>query len=417
MASNSQSGYMMSLRESFRMALHSLRGNRLRTLLTSLGIVIGVAAVIILVALGDGVQAGLDAQFSRLANQINISRADGSVPSGGVARQLTDEDVAALRNRALAPDIVSVTPSTSGSAALTAGQAQERASVLGATLDYLDVSARGMAAGQWFTDAQERGNAKVVVLGQQAIGLLWGPTVNLDKVIGSEIRVNRTTFRVIGVLVPDGQQDNLAIVPLGASRTYLLGNGDEVDQIIVKSVDAGSVNQASTELTDILDHQHHITSPTNRDFNVHVFQSLLDQRNQFIGFLTVFTAAIAAISLVVGGIGVANIMLVSVTERTREIGIRKAVGARNTAILKQFLIEAVLVTGFGGLIGVVLGVGAAIGGGTIMPMFIPSFPVPIVTIRPVVIAFAVSLLIGVIAGGYPANRAARLHPIQALRYE
>jgi putative ABC transport system permease protein len=187
--------------------------------------------------------------------------------------------------------------------------------------------------------------------------------------------------------------------------------------VIVKSTSAATVNQATDEVTAILDKQHYIKSPTDRDFNVRSFANLLSQQAQFITFLTLFVTAVAAISLIVGGIGVANIMLVSVTERTREIGIRKAIGAPRRAILRQFLSEAVILTGLGGIIGVIFGVGVAMAAGLIMPKLVPSFPPPILTPLPVLIAFGVSLLIGLAAGGYPAHRAAGLRPIQALRFE
>jgi putative ABC transport system permease protein len=271
--------------------------------------------------------------------------------------------------------------------------------------------------GDWFTPSAVQANAKQVVLGEQAVSLLWGPKTNLADVLNRGVRLNRTTFRVIGVLASDGQNDNLAVVPFGAARAYLVGNANEVSQIIVKSTSAADVGLAQNQLTQILDARHYVRTATDRDYNVRLFQSLIDQRGQFITFLTIFTASVAAISLIVGGIGVANIMLVSVTERTREIGIRKAIGARRSAILKQFLIEAVVLTGLGGVIGVTTGVSAAIAGGIVLPKFVPSFPVPVITAAPVVIAFAVSLVIGLVAGVYPANRAARLRPIEALRFE
>ncbi|HEY0573680.1 MAG TPA: ABC transporter permease [Pseudonocardia sp.] len=407
----------MDLRETVLVALRSLRGNRLRSLLTALGIIIGVAAVIILVALGSGVQAGFDAQFSRLANQITISKATGAVPGGGTARDLTDQDVAALGNKTQTPDIDSVTPSTTGSAVLVAGQAQERASLIGTTHDYLQVSNRTIQAGEWLTPDQARGNAKVAVLGQEAVRLLWGHAANLPEVIGKEIRIGHATFRVAGVLSPDKQDDNVAIVPMGAARAYLIGTANAVNQIIIKATSAATLPAATEQLTNILDRQHHIHTANNRDFKVKAYQNLIDQRSQLITFLTLFTAAVAAISLIVGGIGVANIMLVAVTERTREIGIRKAIGAPRRAILTQFLIEAIILTGLGGLIGVLVGVGASTAGRMVLPRFVSAFPPPILTPSPIVIAFGVSLLIGIVAGVYPANRAARLRPIEALRFE
>ena len=408
----------MNLGETVLAALRSLRSNGLRSALTTVGIIIGVAAVIILVALGTGMKAGFDAQFSRLANQITITPATGAVPGGGVARNLTDADVKALENHEQAPDIASVTPSMTGSVSLTAGQAVEKASLIGATENYLDIVDRTIAVGAWFTPAQEAGDEKVAVLGEQAIGLLWGPTANLDQVVGSSLRIDSTTFTVVGALVPDGQNDNVVMVPFGAARAYLVGReAGEVNQMIVKSTSADTVNRATDELTTILDRQHYIKTQADRDYNVHDFANLLTQRTQFITFLTIFITAIAAISLIVGGIGVANIMLVSVTERTREIGIRKAIGATRRAVLKQFLSEAVMLTGLGGLIGVIIGVGFALIGAIIMPKLVSSFPSPVLTAPPVLISFAVSLVIGLLAGGYPAYRAATLRPIEALRYE
>jgi putative ABC transport system permease protein len=408
----------MNFGETLLGALRSLRSNRLRSVLTTFGIIIGVAAVIVLVALGNGMKAGFDAQFSALANQITVTQATGAVPGGGEARNLTDSDVTALRNTQLAPDIASVTPSVTGTVTLTAGQTQERASLTGATENYLDISDRSIATGSWFSDAQEQGNQKVAVLGEQAVGLLYGPTANLDQVVGSDLRINNTTFTVTGVLTPDGQNDNVVMTTLGAARGYLVGNDNgKVDQIIIKSTSADTVNQATNEATAVLDKQHDIRTPVDRDYNVHSFTSLLTQRSQFIEFLTIFTTAVAAISLVVGGIGVANIMLVAVTERTREIGIRKAIGARRMAILKQFLVEAVLLTGLGGLVGVIVGVSVTEAAGLVLPSLVPSFPAPVLTAAPVLIAFLVSLAIGLVAGGYPANRAAGLRPIEALRFE
>jgi len=407
----------MNLSETFVIALRSLRGNRLRSMLTTLGIIIGVAAVIILVALGNGMRAGFDAQFSKLANQITITQATGAVPGGGTARPLTDQDVAALQDPQRAPNIASVTPSMTGNVGLTAGTANEKAQLVGATYNYLDIVARTMAVGNWFTPQEVQGSEKLVVVGQQAVSYLWGPNTDLGTVLGRELRLNHTTFKIIGVLTSDGQNDNVAMVPFGAARSYLVGTANQVSQIIVKSTSAADVDKAQDQIGRILDAKHYIKSPTNRDFNMRAFQNLIQQRSQFITFLTMFTAAVAAISLIVGGIGVANIMLVSVTERTREIGIRKAIGARKSAIMKQFLIEAVVLTGLGGVAGVIIGISASIGGVFLLPKFVPSFPIPVLTFPPVVIAFGVSLAIGLLAGGYPANRAARLRPIEALRFE
>lgn len=407
----------MKLGETLGTALRSLRGNRLRSLLTSLGIIIGVAAVIVLVALGNGLQSQFNAQFSQLANQVTVTSASGTVPGGGQARPLTDDDVQALRNQAQAPDIATVTPNTSGSAVLLAGQTQERASVLGTTEDYLSITDRSIAAGSWFGSDDEQDNAKVAVLGQQAVTLLWGPGTDLGQVVGQQVRINSTTFTVAGVLAEDGQNDNVAIVPMSTARDYLFGDGQDVNQITIKATSADTVASAMTEATTILDRQHYVHSAADRDYNIHDSQNLLTQRSQMISFLTLFIVAVAAISLVVGGIGVANIMLVAVTERTREIGIRKAIGARRAVILKQFLTEAILLTGLGGSVGVILGVGLGLGGDALLPRLTASVPSPILTPTPVLVAFGVSLVIGLVAGVYPAARASRLLPIQALRFE
>ena len=408
----------MNLREAFEVALRSLRSNRLRSLLTTLGIIIGVAAVIVLVALGNGMQKGVDEQFGRLANQITISKSTGTVPGGGTARDLTDDDVEALQNRSAAPAIQSITPQTQGSTLLTYAGQQERASVVGTTANYLRISDRSIAVGEFFSRSQERANAKVTVLGQEAVGFLFGPTARLADVVGQDVRIGHATFKIIGVLAQDEQQDNVAIMPLGASRAYLLGGGsDSVDQIIVKAVSPDSVAAATDQLTRILDDRHKIKDSKKRDYNVRANQNLLNRRTEFAKFLTLFTAAVAAISLIVGGIGVANIMLVAVTERTREIGIRKAIGAPRSAIMKQFLTEAVVLSGLGGLVGVAVGVTLASTGGPLLRKLSNEFPEPQLTLTPVLISFGVSLFIGLLAGGYPANRAARLRPIEALRFE
>jgi len=272
----------MDPRETVLVALRSLRGNRLRSLLTALGIIIGVAAVIILVALGNGMRAGFDAQFSKLANQITITKATGAVPGGGTARPLTDQDVAALQDPQRAPSIASVTPSMTGNVALTAGTANEKAQLVGATYNYLDIVARTTAVGNWFTPQQVQGSEKLVVIGQQAVSYLWGPKTDLGTVLGRELRLNHATFKIIGVLTSDGQNDNVAMVPFGAARSYLVGTANQVSQIIVKSSSAADVNAAQDQIGRILDARHYIKSPTNRDFNMRAFQNLIQQRGQFI---------------------------------------------------------------------------------------------------------------------------------------
>ena len=405
----------MNLAEAFQIALRSLRSNRMRSALTTLGIVIGVSAVIVLVGLGNGIKAGFNEQFGALGNQIQVAKVNGSVPGGGAAKDLKDSDVTALRNPNVAPDIGAVTPVLGGSELIEVNQQQFRAAVQGSTPDYLTVVDRELVAGSMFTAEQARSNARVVVLAPNAVATLFGG--NAGEAIGKDVRISRSTFEVIGVVKGNGQQDDAAIMPLGAARAYLVGGNDTVTQIIVQAASVPQVPAALAEVNKVLDSRHSIRDPAKRDFNATALQSLLDQANQFLTFLTLFTVAVAAISLIVGGIGVANIMLVSVIERTREIGIRKAIGARSSAILKQFLIESTMLAAMGGVVGIVIGTAITIAASVIIPMVAPDFGAPTVSPWAIVISFGVSLLIGLIAGGFPANRAARLQPIEALRYQ
>jgi putative ABC transport system permease protein len=401
--------------EVVRIALRGLRANKLRSALTTLGIIIGVAAVILLTALGNGIQAGFNEQFGSLNTQITVTPTQGGVPGGGQARDLTENDMEALADPADAPDIASVTPVVGGAALLQVGGAQYRTSVTGTTADYLTITDREVTEGRGFDAQEERTNAKVVLLGPNPVDELFAG--NAAAALGQEIRIGSAVFRVIGTVESTGQQDDVAIMPLGAARSYLTGGDDELDTIIVRARSAEAVTPATNQITAILTDRHNIRDPAERDFDVQALQQQIQEATQFLSFLTLFTGAVAGISLIVGSIGVANIMLVTVTERTREIGIRKAIGARPRVILLQFLLESVFLSGLGGLMGIALGVGLALTGAAILPQLIPDFPAPAVDPVSIVLAFTVSLLIGLIAGGYPANRASRLRPIEALRYQ
>ncbi|HEX8761499.1 MAG TPA: ABC transporter permease [Pseudonocardiaceae bacterium] len=408
----------MNLREALRIAMRGLRANRLRSALTMLGIIIGVAAVILLVALGNGLKTSVNAQLEPLANLITIVPTTGNVPGGAAPKDLIDADVTALQDPALSDQIETVIPATAGRALIETDAWRFRANVVGSTESWMEVNNQDVAAGSFFDEAQARIGAKVVVLGSSVATYLFGddPVAALNQTV----RMNRQTFRVIGVMQSVGEPgDSVAVMPLDTARRYIFGGGDKINQIIVQATQASAVPAAQDEVIRILSDRHRIKDSANRDFEVQSLRSRLDSFNQVLRILTLFTAAVAAISLLVGAIGVLNIMLVSVTERTREIGIRKAIGATRRAVLEQFLIESIVLAGIGGLIGVVAGVGLSALGARIAPSFGPTFEsfAPAVTIPSIVVSFAISLAIGLIAGGYPANRAARLRPIEALRYQ
>jgi putative ABC transport system permease protein len=401
----------VNIGEALRIALRALRANRLRSVLTTTGIIIGVSAVIVLVALGNGIQAGFTEQFQALTTQIQVTPTEGDQS----AQPLTDSDAEALGKPTLAPDVVSVTPVVTGSAVLAQqGQPGYRTAITGTTANYADVTDLELVTGTFFDEQQERTKAKVVILGTRPVTEMFGG--DAGAAIGERIRIGRTTFRVIGVAKPT-QQDDVAYLPLEAARSYVLGGTDDLNTIILTATSGATVPAALEQVNAILDDRHRITDTAERDFNAQAQQDFIDQASQFLTFLTLFTTAIAGISLVVGGIGVANIMLVSVTERTREIGIRKAIGATRRAILQQFLLESTVLAGLGGTLGVLLGLGISFVGGLVLPRAVPDFPAPSVSVGSIVLALSISLLIGLVAGGYPANRAARLRPIEALRYQ
>ncbi|HSZ31651.1 MAG TPA: ABC transporter permease [Pseudonocardiaceae bacterium] len=408
----------MNLREALRIALRGLRANRLRSVLTMLGIIIGVSSVILLVAIGNGVQSSVNEKIQPLANLITVVPSVGNVPGGAPPKDLIDADVAALQDPGLSRDIAAVIPATTGKALTETDAFRFRATVVGSTDRWLEVNNQDMAAGSFFDEAQVRSTARVVVLGPSVASYLFGdaPAAGLNHMV----RINQQTFRVIGVMQSIGEPgDSVAIMPLNTARRYIFGGGDKVNQIIVQAAQAAAVPAAQDDVIRILSERHRIKDPAKRDFEVQSLRSRLDTFNQILRILTLFTAAVAAISLFVGAIGVLNIMLVSVTERTREIGIRKAIGATRRAILEQFLVESLVLAGLGGFIGILVGVGLSLLGAAVAPAFGPTFATfaPAVTIPSVVLSFGISLVIGLLAGGYPANRAARLRPIEALRYQ
>jgi putative ABC transport system permease protein len=405
----------MSLREAVSIALRGLRAHRLRSVLTMLGIIIGVAAVILLVAIGNGVQASVNARIQPLANLITITPTTGNIPGGTAPKDLIDADADALRRDVV--NAAAVIPAVTGQTLAETNTDKYRSQVIGSTEDWLGVSNRDVAVGRFFDHAQVRSTARVVVLGPTVATSLFGDP---EAALRQTVRFNHQAFQVIGVMQSAGEPaDNDAVMPLDTARRYVFGGGDKLNQVIVQAVQASDVPAAEDQVISVLSDRHRIQDPAKRDFEVQSLRSRLDAFKQILGILTLFTASVASISLLVGAIGVLNIMLVSVTERTREIGIRKAIGATRSAILHQFLVEAIVLAGLGGLIGIVVGVGLSVLGAHLAPALGPTLKnfAPTVSIPSVLLAFGISLAIGVIAGGYPANRAARLRPVEALRYE
>ncbi len=405
----------MSLREALLVALRGLRSNRLRSVLTMLGIIIGVASVIVLVAIGNGAQQSVNKKIQPLANLLTIVQTDGTVPGGADPKDLTDTDAKTLDEQV--PSAVNVLPITKTATLAETESGEWRSNVYGSDPRWLGVQNRELGTGRFYTDADVRSNAKVAVLGSSVASQLFGDST---AALGRDVRINRQTFKVIGVLKPFGEPgDNDVVMPLDNARRYIRGGSDEIDQIVMQAAVLDAVPAMEADAIRILNQRHRIYDPAKRDFEVQSLRGRLSTLTDILRILTLFTAAVAAISLVVGGIGVLNIMLVSVTERTREIGIRKAIGATHRAILQQFLIEAIVLAGLGGVLGVLIGVGLAFLGAVVAPSLDPSLATftPDVTAGPAVIAFGISLAIGLIAGGYPANRAARLRPVEALRYE
>ncbi|WP_028921832.1 ABC transporter permease [Pseudonocardia acaciae] len=405
----------MNLKEAFIIALRGLRVNKLRSALTTVGIVIGVTAVIVLVGLGDGMKAGFNKTFGELATAIIVNKIEGSVPGGGKARDLKNADVTALRDKNRAPAIRAVIPQVSGQHIATRGDVQFRTSVVGSTPEYLSVNNREIILGSMFTEDHDKAAAKVVLLGPNPVANLYGGRAG--DAIGSTLRIGRANFKVIGVVKSDGHDDDIALMPMTTARANLVGGGDTINGMAIKATSVAAVPDAVKQITEVLSERHNISDPSKRDFHVEALQGQLEEITQFLFFLSLFIVAVAGISLIVGGIGVANIMLVSVTERTREIGIRKAIGAPRLAIMKQFLIESTVLAGIGGLIGVTLGIAITLTAAAIIPKLSEDFGVPEVSAPAIVVAFTVSLCIGLMAGGYPALRAAKLQPIEALRYQ
>ena len=410
----------MTWLDTLRTSLDAMRSHRLRSGLTVLGILIGIAAVILTVGLGVGAQQQVTAQVEALGTNLLII-APGSTTSTtglrggfGSASTLTQADAAALASPVVAPDIAAVAPTTSSSQSLTAGTANWTTSVVGTTPAWLSVRSRTLSYGAFFTAADNASAATTVVLGSTTAEQIFG----FDDVVGQSVNIAGKPFTVVGVLAPNGStgssnNDDTAVIPLSTAQQRVSGGTSRttVSTIYLQARSQASLSAAYQEAQTELLSLHQITNPASADFTITTQDSLVTTAASVSKTLTVLLAGIAAISLLVGGIGVMNIMLVSVTERIREIGLRKALGARPRIIRRQFLLEASLLGFTGGLLGAAVG----IGGTRVLPHFISN---PVALSTPAIVgSIAVALAIGLVFGVYPASRAARLAPIDALRSE
>jgi len=404
--------------ETIRVALAGLAANKLRSGLTILGLMIGVGSVIVLIAVGTGSSTAVENQIDQLGS--NVLLVSGAPTLGGLFRRqassstgLTLADSNALTNSFQAPDVKSSSPVvTANGVTLTSGETTySPSSFVGTTPSYEAARNYTMAEGSWFTSAQESDHSRVIVVGPTVVSELF----NGQDPVGQTIQANGTNFQIIGVTASKGSngtsnQDDVAIAPLTAVQDTLTGYGN-ISQIIVQAKSRDQLNAAQTEVTSILNQLDPPTSGslTGSNFTVINQSSIVQASTASSKVFTTLLGEVAAISLLVGGIGVMNIMLVSVTERTREIGIRKAVGARHSDILIQFLVEAVLVSFFGGVAGVIAGI--------IGSQFKIAGVQPVIAPYSIALAFGAAVLTGLFFGTYPAGRAAALRPIEALRFE
>ena len=409
----------MNVWQSVVEALESLNANKMRSGLTILGIVIGVAAVIAMLAIGAGAQNSITGSIGSIGTNLLFVFRGGEDDSIRNPEPLTLGDADAIADVFAAPSVENVAPILGGSAEISYGGEATTLEINGVTPEYFPVRNYSVTEGQMITEEHMLGRASVILLGPELAETLFGRT---QGIVGETVRVEGQPFRVIGVLESRGggmmgSEDNTALIPFSTAQARLMRRSpaDRVDIIMVQAVDAELVQDAAEEIAQIL-RQRHRTEIGADDFTVFTQQDMVDTASSITGILTIFLGGITAISLLVGGIGIMNIMLVSVTERTREIGLRKALGARRRDILIQFLTESSLLSLVGGLIGILLGWTIARVVGQIAVNSGTPFD-PVVGIDAVLLATLFSAAVGLFFGIYPANRAASLEPVEALRYE
>lgn len=401
-------------KESFLMAWASLVANKLRSLLTMLGIIIGVAAVIALVSIGNGVKQDIEDSISSLGSNLLVvmpgaPRTPGVRPSQGSMKSLKISDYEAI---AKLEGVKAASPMTNGSYVVIYQNKNWTTSVAGVNANFQDVNNWTMTSGRFFSDKNVQNRERVAVVGQTVVKNLFAD----EDPVGKEIRVKNIPFRVIGVLKSKGNgtmgndQDDTVLIPYTTSMERVEGI-DYLRMVYVVAKDDEGIDRLQADIENLLRVRHNIKDTNLDDFNIQNMKSIMETVAQTTGTFTLFLGAVAAISLVVGGIGIMNIMLVSVTERTREIGVRKALGATYSVIVTQFLIEAVVISLMGGFIGIAFGIGASKVIGMVSGMS------TVISVPTIIMSFAFSMAIGLIFGIYPARKAAKLNPIDALHYE
>jgi putative ABC transport system permease protein len=408
----------MSWWETVRSGLAAIRSHRLRSSLTVLGIVIGISSVILTVGLGQGAQKEVEDQIDALGSNLLIVSPGSTTDSSGVrggfgsASTLTFADATAIADPDVVPDAAAVAPTTSSSVSLVNGDTNWTTSLVGTTTAWLDVRSRELSAGRFYTAEEAAQGAPVVVVGADTASELFGRR----SPVGQQVTVDGTRLTVIGVLTSSGasssgtSEDDLGVVPVGTASRLTGSTADTVSTIYVEAASEDALAAAYQEVQALLANRHGVTS-ADADFSIATQDSLVETANETNRTFTVLLGGVAGISLLVGGIGVMNIMLVSVTERIREIGLRKALGAAPRVIRRQFLVEASLLGLTGGVVGVLVGVLGA----QVLPHFIDQTVA--ISALATTAALATSLALGVGFGVYPASRAARLTPIDALRSE
>ncbi|MFN3698588.1 MAG: ABC transporter permease [Dictyoglomus sp.] len=402
--------------EIIKMALHSFSTNKLRTFLTTLGIIIGVAAVVALMSLGEGTKLTIERQFTSLGSNLltvfpRFGRGVGLV-RGAPRSSITNDDYEALVKELDSSKVVAIVPYASRNVQVKYMASNTNTQLVGTSPDYLKIREIGIKSGEFFTFEEYKGGKKVAVLGSSVAGTLF----ETDDPIGKTIKIQGISFKVIGVLESQGQLggfanlDDMIVIPLTTFQRKIQG-GNSLNNIYISAVKPEVMNELQAQIEEIIRKRHKIADPNYDDFMVQNQLTILNSLNQSMQALTLFLAGIAAISLLVGGIGIMNIMLVNVTERIKEIGIRKAVGAKAFHILLQFLMESVIVSISGGIIGIIFGF-------LISQLLKSSTGLSsVITLNPVILSFTVAVMVGVFFGFYPAYRASKLNPIEALRYE